>query len=639
MPILDARNVKARDAATGAVLIPAIALGLLVLRPGFAEAQATQPSPGTEAPAGRPRSAGEGADRGPAPAGPGHREPGLDAELIAAGWTRDAAEAVARLNAEWFGELDREAPDDAGRQRDLLRRLGRTHQVLDVVARHPEVAGLLAVAIDPVATADSLRDEPHYAAIASLYARYVVPEDAQTLTLALRRHRAVILRLAGRAPAGAELLFLQPEEGPGQREYGRWLDDYCREALDHNDDDLDAAVALMLEHGPALRRRLVADDAFRGRFREDLWPRYARAVGVGLGPETFAWEPRIWDLLGLPDGEALLRRWGLLAVDLLFAPRGAYPADLHPELIRTLLEADNAKVAALYRFREAPLLHRILRRPALTEATRLAFLDRLNAEGTAILARFDQYSDRAFAEELGPPADGPVTWIPLYYTVYEVPRKVLDGRPVPIGEVITALADPFLLFLPGGGKVTEEVFQTTLKNRARQFAARQVGGPVSEKMVAHELVPWIRAAILSQARQLPARGVGLEVTGPVRTLFRVSNLGRKSFSRLTNLEARLFMRRDARVVVRLDKVFVIHFLQPYFEQTARDALEEGFAGMTGGRAPSPGSAPSGPPERTPPPSAVEAWRKNISAWWLMNAGSMTPRELPRSASPGDQRRP
>src|SRR5262249_36599619 len=135
-------------------------------------------------------------------------------------------------------------------------------------------------------------------------------------------------------------------------------------------------------------------------------------------------------------------------IDLLFSEE-AYPADLQPELVQILLHGDNTKVRALYDFRAEPLLHRILRRRGLSESTRRAFLDRLLAEGPEILKRFDQYSDEAFAEELGPPDSGPVTWIPLYYTVYEIPKKVIQGRPIPWIEVVLAAADPIFLCLPG----------------------------------------------------------------------------------------------------------------------------------------------------------------------------------------------
>ena len=636
MSILDRLNVKARDAATGTLLIPAIVFGLLGLCPGCGRAPVTPAVPGARAAAVTPPVAGEREDRGPAPEKPGGRDPGLDAELIGAGWTRDAAGSVARLNADWFRELDREAPAEAEHQRDLLRRLGRTPRILDVVARHPEVAGLLVAAVDPDALAESLRDERHYPAVASLYVRHVDPEDATALAAALRRHGELILRLVDRRLEGAEVLFLAPEEEPGAREYGRWLEDYSRAALEGDEEQLEAAVALVLEHGPTLRLRLIEEDAFRRRFREELWPRYARvAPAAGLGPEAFAWEPRVWDLVGIPEGEALLRRWGLLAVDLLFGARGAYPADLHPGLTRTLLEADNAEVGALVRFRDEPLLHRILRRPGLTEATRMALLDRLAVEGSASLPRFDGYSDRILAEELGPPASGPVTWIPLYYTVYEVPRKILDGRPVPLDEVIQALADPILLGLPGGGKVGEEFFRTTLKARARQFAARQIGVQAAEKLPERALAPWIRATVLSRARQLAARGVEVEVTGPVRTLFKASGLGRASFRRLTDLEARLFMRRDARVFVRLDGVGFGRF----FERTARAAIEERVEGWMGAGQPGRRSAPPDRSPTSPGPEPDEAWRKNVSAWWLLNAGGIaTPAGRP-AGEPGDSREP
>ena len=547
-------------------------------------------------------------------------------DLTDSGWTRSSAVAVVELNASWFQRLAHEAPEDLERQRIAMKRLGRVPQVFDVLEHHPEAAGLLASADDPVLVADSLRDDRHYDILSSLYVRYVAPEDSAALARAWTRHGDSIARLSDRGLPGVELLFLGDEESPGAREYGRWLDDYCREQLVRSDEELAAAIGLVLVHGVDLRRRLEDDVEFRRNFRETLWPRYLRVASEAhLGLETFVWSPEIWDLLRLPEAEELIRRWGLLPLDLLYSSQGAYPEDLHPELIQLMLRGDNTTIRALYDFRNEPLLYRILRRPGLSDSTRLAFLDRLLSEGSEVLKRFDQLSDRAFREELGPPASGPVTWLPLYYTFYEVPKKILQGRPIPAIELFQAGADPILIWCLPGAKLPGKLpgpIKTTLVGQARQLATKQLGIQ-AEKMGEKELAPWLLTTVLTQIQQKIrtelARRSTVEITQPVRFLYETSGLGRASFRRLTDLEARLFMRADARVFVRLDRAFARSVSGRFLGETAQaggiNAAIESPVGQTTIQ----GLATAGAEGGTKTVEGSRTWQKNVSAWWLMNA--------------------
>ena len=554
-------------------------------------------------------------------------------DLVSAGWPHAAANAVVTLNTRWFCRLRDDQPEELKRQRVMLQQLGQFPQVFDVLEHRPEIAGLLAQSDDPTAVADSLRDDGHYDLLSSLYLRHIAPEDAQALARAWDRHGDLIARLTQRGLTGAELVFMGGEEEPGDREYGSWLEVYFKESLTRPDEELAADVGLVLIQGPTLRHRLEDDAEFRRTFLEDLWPSYARViVEAHLGPETFVWAPEIWDLLRLTHGEALLRRWGLLAIALLFGPQGAYPKDLHPELIQMLLHGDNAKIRALYRFRGEPLLHHILRRHGLSESTRLAFLDRLDrfpAEGPETLKRFDQYGDRAFAEELGPPVSGPVTWIPLYYTVYEVPKKVLQGRPVSMMEFLQAVADPAFFLLPGAKgaeKAAGEALKTTLVGRARQLAIKQLGVQPAKKLTEKELAPWLLTEILAQIQRPMAAALAkhstLEITGPVRFLYGTSGVGRASFRRLTDLEARLFMRGDARVFIRLDRALAGTVAGRFLNETAQAAGIGATVESPFGQNAVQNVISNIRENSKELLEASESWKEHVSAWWLMNATEM-----------------
>ncbi len=561
----------------------------------------------------------------------------LTDHLVGAGWPRGATNAVVTLNTRWFCRLSEDDPEELKRQRVMLQQLGQFPQVFDMLEHRPEVAGLLAQSDDPTAVADSLRDDGHYDLLSSLYVRHIAPEDAQALARVWDRHGGLIARLTQRGLTGAELVFMGgEEEQPGDREYGSWLDAYCKESLSRPDEELAAAVGLVLIHGPTLRHRLEDDAEFRRTFLEELWPRYTRVVvEAHLGPETFVWAPEIWDLLRLPHGEALVRRWGLLGIDLLFSPQGAYPKDLHPELIQMLLHGDNAKIGALHRFRAEPLLHHILRRGGLSKSNRLAFLDLLNqpsVDGFETLKVFDQYGDRAFAEELGPPVSGPVTWIPLYYTVYEVPKKVLQGRPVPMIEVMQAVADPVLFLLPGAKgaeKAASGALKATLVGRARQLAVKQLGVQPAKKLTEKELTPWLLTEILAQIQRPIAAALAkhstLEITGPVRFLYRTSGVGRTSFRRLTDMEARLFMRGDARVFIRLDKALAGMVAGRFLNETAQAAGIGAAVESPLGQNAVQNVISNVRENGSDLLEASESWQEHVSAWWLMNATKMISR--------------
>jgi hypothetical protein len=104
--------------------------------------------------------------------------------------------------------------------------------------------------------------------------------------------------------------------------------------------------------------------------------------------EHVADEPRIWDLLALPQGENLMRSCGLHAIDLLYGyPEvpghpNPYPKELHDKLIQVLLRADGCTIDGLYRYRNEPLFSRLLSRQ-LPDDTLRAAISRLRQAGPA----------------------------------------------------------------------------------------------------------------------------------------------------------------------------------------------------------------------------------------------------------------
>ena len=154
----------------------------------------------------------------------------------------------------------------------------------------------------------------------------------------------------------------------------------------------------------------------------------------------------------------MAHRCGLLAIDLLYGhpeipgyPK-SYEKSLHPRLIQLLLHGDGRVIDGLYKYRNRPLFSKILSRPLSTETIRSTIF-KLNNAGpayTSLLTGYDKMTDAGLAEEVGPPGPGgwiPYEWIPLYYTVYEVPRKIMQGRDPSTMDWVQAAIDPFFLVI------------------------------------------------------------------------------------------------------------------------------------------------------------------------------------------------
>jgi len=123
---------------------------------------------------------------------PRQREPeGFDSgkakrALVDEGWSQAVAEAVVSLNVRFFTVLFEDDPQAWKNSLARLQTLGQHPGLMVLLERHPELAGLLAGAPDPVAVAAPLYDARHYDQLASLYVRYAA--DLDSLALALRDH-------------------------------------------------------------------------------------------------------------------------------------------------------------------------------------------------------------------------------------------------------------------------------------------------------------------------------------------------------------------------------------------------------------------------------------------------------------------
>ena len=542
----------------------------------------------------------------------------------------------------------------------LLRGLGKHARLSKFLIEHPETAGLLASVNDPLPIAESLEGSPgDYDLVASCYAYHFAPDDANALAEALKSNRELICLLNRRGQVGAEVLFVFERKDQAAIEYESWLREILDSKLQASEGELSSFVNFTMRDGPAIRRRMRADPDFVRKFRSELWPRLVRALPSDHGGfEHVADEPRIWDLLTLPEGEILAHRCSLLAIDLLYGyPEvpgypNSYAKELHAPIVQLLLQGDGVTIDGLYRYRNEPLFAKLLSR-SLSSDTLRAIIAKLHQAGAAyphLLAKYDRIkSNEGLAEEVGPPSHGLIEWVPLYYTVYEVPRKIMKGRDPSAMDWFQAIADPAFLVVDivsgGGGKVVREtvteggltvaeaalekgggnVWTTTLRHSGLELPTRQLSKEVVEKLREKELAKWTVTNTLTEMQRVIGSTIGktttFEVTKPVQLMFRYSGVGRETLKRLAGLEARLFMRSDARVFIRFTNLagaVVGSRTAAFFERTGKDLVLGALAE----------SEPGQRAIRTAVETGLSAkdqlfqWKKQISAWWLLNLSSM-----------------
>jgi hypothetical protein len=243
--------------------------------------------------------------------------------------------------------------------------------------------------------------------------------------------------------------------------------------------------------------------------------------------------------------------------------------------------------------------------------------------------------------------------LPLYSS-YVVIEKWRDGREISSLEWVVAVAEPASFLLPGGkaatttlghaGKrLTTNQLSRALRSSATSYAgktlsrrmAAQMSAHLAKKGAARQAAHWGTSQLLTQM-QHQVKGLlrkvdrlaSLDITRPVQFVFKRSGLERKTFKRLTGLEAQLFMRGDARVHVHLLRRETVEkgldalgkgqtalgLVQTFFEKTSRPRAT-----------PTHHVGPSAAPAlRTTSPPATPVlhdggWGKNVSAWWLGHA--------------------
>ena len=265
---------------------------------------------------------------------------------------------------------------------------------------------------------------------------------------AWRHHRQEIQYLWDKGFFGAESLFMFQRSAAhleADREYDGWLTDL----FSRQGSSLDVAecLYLVIRHGATIRGLLWQnEDAFRSRFRRELWPAMERVLRQTNRPVALYMEQpeTVWKVVGMPHGEELLRRFGMIPC-VLFYGKHRYPNDLQPEIERLLLSGYASAVEAVCndQLRRDYQFHQFLREKPLQPVERSVAFQELLAAGEHYPALLDQFISLSAAdlEQRFKPKSDLEYWDDSLPSYLKVSKRWLLGQEFDPGDTNHLLTD------------------------------------------------------------------------------------------------------------------------------------------------------------------------------------------------------
>lgn len=559
--------------------------------------------------------------------------------LIQQGWTGAATRAVAGHNQRYLQLIFEEDSSQFDQTVGLLARLGQHPYAQQQLVEMPELAGLLAGSLEQDANGPELilktipsgvdRD-----LVLSLYCLSAMPSDCLSLAATLQSDRDIVIRLCKRDAIDAVVWLTSiPTDQAAATAYRHWVRSVLDFALNKADDnELDRAQTMLAIHAPTIRGKFEKEPDFRQEFLVNYWPGFSRTLSEQtdeLGWGIFVSEPRVWDFLEKFDaaGQKLYSTHGPLAVDLLLAKEYR---DCQKQILEALTLGDEFTIQSLFdtELRSQPLFVKLLRRnlPGGTLAKALHTLASRLSDVPRMLSKWDDLSDAALIEDLGPPPEGPRTWLPGY-NIYYLGKKIAQGRDVTRMDVVfTAVDTVEVAFMAKGAGKGLKVIQQGVKKDLAKRGFREAAEGVS-KLSSRELFPWVLREG-HRACRLAFRSIrdcaSVDVTGAVRFAFEKSGTGRRTFKELSGLEARVFMRADRRVALDLTSLVESnHVVGRALRESAINAGFDVSLNTRPGEAAAESAVESGVAAKAFSEEQLKAWREHIAIWWLAaNDGSL-----------------
>jgi hypothetical protein len=291
------------------------------------------------------------------------------------------------------------------------------------------------------------------------------------------------------------------------------------------------------------------------------------------------------------------------------------------------------------------LFHDLARRPVSTSVKTAAFKTLFEAGNNYhdLLRRYNAMNDEGLQDEVGPPPSILTIWTPFYYTLWEVPKKLLQGRNPTSSEWFNSLADPVSFLYPvlkigvavvnvrktvsddeQAGRINPELKKTSMK-----VAEQQLGRALASELSDQELIPFGVTGMLTRMQESYRETVSgttmVDSTMAVRFMLDYSATSQSSLETLNLIDGRILLRGDARLVVLPGNDFPSRKVNGYLAESANAFVEGSLTPHTTDNQEASASGP-----QLADADDLKAWKQNISTWWLMQASGML-----RKAATGD----
>jgi len=516
-----------------------------------------------------------------------------------------------------------------------IKRLGllkvdrNTKQLLDF---DPSVAGLLALSYKPATTARVLleaRDQGNYDPIRGSFVLLTDGWEVDRWAKTLARHSDLAARLILNGFLRPEVLLdWTPSTQDGAAQYADWIDTVFRGYPGSvGDDAFGERLGFVGRFGQEIQERMAVDENFRSRFAEAVWPALEGAAQVD--PTTFAYgnESGLWDfLLDREDGRELIRKIGPYACRFFYG-KGSMPKYLHDKTAEFILFGDWKMMDRLLRYSEDALFLSIMNREYVGPgylATVMELLDEAGEKYPEKLKYLSNLPEEGFLSEIDPKDPGALEYLPGFST-YALIRKMSSGQELGAMDWVGAGLDVITLIPVAAAGKAAKPFATKLVKEGSEAAVagasrnvrRELGEGAFKRFQknAEESGEWIYQLSSKGLGKLPKKfreemlgAAHVDVTPLIKNSFQVGKRiggNRKSYKRLTDLEARIFMRQDGKVYISLPDVAM--------SPTGRflgEAVTGGGLGMASKQL-------SGSLAKEQ--EQEQLYKESISAWWLGNA--------------------
>lgn len=536
------------------------------------------------------------------------------AKLVACGWKRDSAEAVYDLNSRYFSSLYEQIGEETlDKELFRLKRLGKS-EYQSGLKRYPEMATLLGSVLDvdsegarnilktlPENTDDLLTMETIYQNLGS------DPEGASWIAKMFQKEsrRIRFIKVVQHSFSNVEFLqFFAPlanmeQKSPEAAEvYEKWLFNELDKALNVEVDSWERQQ-IILELtilSEKISQLLDNDSSFRDDFLR-CWEDF-ESILTEVDRYSFNSEEEyqqsiinyLQDSSALQllhnygeDGKQLYKLYGVAATSLFLDPsvlKNCSP-EARNRLVNLALNADE-------RFRQTIMHADILKTPAFVKMFERN-LDRVymekminemasaNAGGgskssASLVAYWNRLDNKALIKELSDKEPGIVEYIPGY-DVYQLCSKVIDGRDVNKSDIAFAALDAAftavdvatlgmgMVVVKGtqeAGKTGAKVVTKTAAKAGEKAILEHVGKEITKEAVeksSYQTAVAIKNAAAYFSKQFTnVAKQGLDITKFTRYVYQKSGFGSKSFKKITQLDAHIFMRGDRRVVIAVEKI-------------------------------------------------------------------------------------